>query len=99
MKNTPRPAIDPKLVKELIDTANDATDAMCESINLDLAVGNDEFDDVNRNTTFFVAPLRGSLIGISCDHLLADQPLDTRRVKANGIIWSGRNRVRIDRLK
>ena len=47
MKNTPRLAIDPKLVKELIDAGNDATDAMCESINLDLAVGNDEFDDVN----------------------------------------------------
>ena len=46
MKNTPRPAIDPKLVKELIDAGNDATDAMCESINLDLAVGNEEFDDV-----------------------------------------------------
>ena len=47
MKNTPRPGIDPKLVKELIDAGHDATDAMCESINLDLAVGNDEFEDVN----------------------------------------------------
>ncbi len=47
MKNPPRSAIDPKLVKELIDAGNDATDAMCESINLDLAVGNDEFNDVN----------------------------------------------------
>ena len=47
MENTPRPAIDSKLVKELIDAGHDATDAMCESINLDLAVGNDEFEDVN----------------------------------------------------
>ncbi len=47
MKNTPRPGIDPKLVKELIDAGHDATDAMCESINLDLAVVNYEFDDVN----------------------------------------------------
>ena len=47
MKNTPQPGIDAKLVKELIDAGHDATDAMCESINLDSAVGNDEFEDVN----------------------------------------------------
>ncbi len=46
MKNTPRPGIDPKLVKELIDAGHDATDAMCESINLDWAVGNEDFEDV-----------------------------------------------------
>ncbi len=47
MENTQRPAIDSKLVKELIDAGHDATDAMCECLNLDLAVGNDEFEDVN----------------------------------------------------
>ena len=46
MENTPRPPIDPKLVKELIDAGHEATDAMCECLNLDLAVGNDEFDDL-----------------------------------------------------
>ena len=46
MENTPRPTVDPKLVQELIDAGHEATDAMCESLNLDLGVGNDEFEDV-----------------------------------------------------
>ena len=54
MKNTPRPSIDPKLIKELIAAAEQATDAMCESINLDWAVGNDGFDDVKELDDAFV---------------------------------------------
>ncbi len=46
MKNTPRPGIDPKLVKELINAGHDATDAMFESLNLDWGVGNEDFEDV-----------------------------------------------------
>ncbi len=46
MDNAPRPGIDPKLVKELIDAAEEAADAMCDSLNLDWGVGNDEFEDV-----------------------------------------------------
>ena len=46
MENKPRPAIDPKLIKELIAAAEQATDAMCESINLDWAAGNEGCDDV-----------------------------------------------------
>ncbi len=46
MDNAARPGIDPKLVKELVDAGHDATDAMCDSLNLDLGVGNDECDDV-----------------------------------------------------
>ncbi len=47
MDNAPRPGIDPKLVKELIDAADEAADAMCDSLNLDWGVGNTEFEDVN----------------------------------------------------
>ena len=46
MDSTPRPTVDPKLIKELVDAAEEATDAMCESLNLDWGVGNDEFEDV-----------------------------------------------------
>ena len=46
MDNTPRPTVDPKLIGELVDAAEQATDAMCESLNLDLGVGNVEFEDV-----------------------------------------------------
>ncbi len=46
MDNAPRPPIDPKLVKELIDAAEEAADAMCDSLNLDWGVGNTEFEDV-----------------------------------------------------
>ncbi len=46
MDNAPRPGIDPKLVKELIDAAEDAADDMCDSLNLDWGVVNDEFEDV-----------------------------------------------------
>ena len=46
MKNTPRPGIDPNLVKELTDAGHDATDAMFESLNLDWGVGNADFEDV-----------------------------------------------------
>ena len=44
-QSTPR-NIDPALVRELIAAAEEAADAMCDSLNLDLAVGNDEFEDV-----------------------------------------------------
>ena len=43
---TPQPPIDPALIAELVDAAREAADAMCESLNLDLAVGNDDFEDV-----------------------------------------------------
>ncbi len=46
MDNAPRPGIDPKLVKDLIDAAEEAADAMCDSLNLDWGVGNTEFEDV-----------------------------------------------------
>ncbi len=46
MDNAPQPGIDPKLVKELIDAAEEAADAMPDSLNLDWGVGNDEFEDV-----------------------------------------------------
>ena len=46
MDNAPRPGIDPKLVKELIDAAEDAADAMCDSLNLACGVGHDELEDV-----------------------------------------------------
>ncbi len=46
MDNAARPGSDPKLVKELIDAAEEAADAMCDSLNLDWGVGNTEFEDV-----------------------------------------------------
>ena len=46
MDSSLRPDVDPKLVKELIDAAEEAADAMCDSLNLDWGVGNDEFEDV-----------------------------------------------------
>ena len=46
MDNASQPGIDPKLVKELIDAAEEAADAMCDSLNLDWGVGNTEFEDV-----------------------------------------------------
>ncbi len=48
MDNAARPGIDPKLVKELIDAAEEATDAMCDSLNLDWGVGNMEFEDAKK---------------------------------------------------
>jgi len=35
MENTPRPTIDTKLIQELVAAAEQATNAMCESINLE----------------------------------------------------------------
>ena len=46
MDNAARPGFGPKLVKELIDAAEEAADAMCDSLNLDWGVGNTEFEDV-----------------------------------------------------
>ena len=46
MDNAPRPGIDPKLVKELIAAAEEAVDAMCDSLKLDCGVGNTKFEDV-----------------------------------------------------
>ncbi len=46
MDNAARPGIDAKLVRELIDAAEEAADAMCDSLNLDWGVGNTEFEDV-----------------------------------------------------
>ena len=46
MDNTPRPASEPKLIKELLDAADEACHAMCDSLNLDFGVGNEDFEDV-----------------------------------------------------
>ena len=54
MENTPRPSIDPKLIQELVAAAEQATDAMSTSINLDWAAGNEGCDDVKELDAAFV---------------------------------------------
>ncbi len=52
--NSLRPDVDPKLIKELIDAAEEAADAMCDSLNLDWGVGNAGCDDVKELDAVFV---------------------------------------------
>ncbi len=54
MENTPRPSIDPQLIKELIAAAEHATDAMSNSIHLDWDAGNEGCGDVKELDAAFV---------------------------------------------
>ncbi len=63
MDNSLRPDVDPKLVKELIDAAEEAADAMSDSLNLDLGVGNADCEDV-KNLGAALDRLSAALEGI-----------------------------------